>query len=246
MKKLLVAVSSEVLLQALMEELWQDYCVIPCTDGETAHVLLQKEDPEFAILDLMLPGMDGVGLLQTARIAGVKTRVIAVSYYISDYLVQSLEQLQVSYFIRLPCRSQILAERLRDMDRHYEGETGWTRAAQELLAVLGFRVNSVGYRTVLTALEIFRKDPNQKITKQLYPAVAQICGGTGIQVEKAIRSAIESAWMCRNEEIWRCYFSLGQNGKVVRPTNADFLARVLLYTQSRLPDAASWEKNSAV
>jgi two-component system phosphate regulon response regulator PhoB len=38
----------------------EGYEVLPCTDGEEGLEMVRKEDPDLVLLDLMLPGMDGL------------------------------------------------------------------------------------------------------------------------------------------------------------------------------------------
>ena len=81
---------------------------------------------------------------------------------------------------------------------------------------------------------IILKDFSQSITKELYPAVAEVVGGSSQQVERSIRNAIEIAWKKRNPEIWSRYFDnqIGENA--VRPTNAEFITRLAHYIEQEL------------
>jgi len=63
-------------------------------------------------------------------------------------------------------------------------------------------------------------------------------------VERSLRFAIESAWKRRNEQVWRLYFPAGKNGKVVKPTNAVFLSRIVECLQRSTTDQK--EENIAV
>ena len=76
------------------------------------------------------------------------------------------------------------------------------------------------------AILILAQDPEQTVTKELYPAVAARCGCASINVERAIRSAIESAWKKRDERVWQQYFPPAGDGACRRPTNAEFLNRI--------------------
>ena len=103
----------------------------------------------------------------------------------------------------------------------------WPRSTYaEVLDVLGDYPAVIGFDIMLLALELYSKDPHQRITSQLYPAVSAACNGTVTQVEKAIRDSIESAWKERNEPIWRMYFTPARSGSIPKPTNGEFLARV--------------------
>ena len=83
-----------------------------------------------------------------------------------------------------------------------------------------------GYSCVREGILLTIQNPDQRITKELYPAVAAICGGNALRVERAIRSAIESAWMNRDDRVWRMYFPPDATGQIPRPTNSEFISRL--------------------
>jgi hypothetical protein len=75
--------------------------------------------------------------------------------------------------------------------------------------------------------ELHRQNPS--ITKEIYPAIAVSFATNPKLVERSIRTAIETAWLHRDNDIWRLYFPPGANGEIPRPTNADFVARLAEY-----------------
>ena len=98
----------------------------------------------------------------------------------------------------------------------------------ELLLQLQFKNNLDGYRYVVTGLPMFAQNPQQTLTKELYPAIAKLHGKSGGQVERSIRNAIEIAWLRRDERIWRMYFSPAPDGSIPRPTNGQLLHTLML------------------
>ena len=83
-----------------------------------------------------------------------------------------------------------------------------------------------GYTYLREAILERIRDPNQSVTKELYPTVAALCCATAIQVERSIRSAVAAAWTRRDEQIWRLYFQPEPDGILMRPTNAAFISRL--------------------
>ena len=226
MKKILIAMQSPELSAQLEQSLCGQYHVLCCSDGLEAAEAITLFAPDIIVLDLYISGIDGVSLLELARDSGQKQQVLAVTPYISDYILRSLERLEVSCLIRTPCKSCHIAARILDLAAFQEEEAIPGREAGRVLASLGFKMNTLGFDIMLLALELYSKDPHQRITSQLYPAVAAACNGTVTQVEKAIRDSIESAWKERNEPIWRMYFTPARSGSIPKPTNGEFLARV--------------------
>ena len=78
-----------------------------------------------------------------------------------------------------------------------------------------------------------RENPNQSITKELYPNVAKICGGTSGRVEKAIRNVIHDAWLRRDERNWAILFPPDRQGRVSVPTNSEFITRIAFGGQNK-------------
>lgn len=225
MKKILIAMDSQLQSQQLNLQLSGQYCVAVCNCGEDALNIIKKFQPDLMVVDLFLSDIDGVSLLELFFASGIRPRVIAISPYISDYVTAALERLQVNCLLRSSCNIKYLAARIVDL-LNWE-ETPTTQAKIDyILAVLGFKMNTSGYRITRLALQLYVQNPNQAITSSLYPSVAHGCGGTVTQVEKAIRDSITGAWKDRNDQIWSTYFTIGKNGKVSKPSNGDFLARI--------------------
>lgn len=53
--------------------------VAPCADGRQALALWQSQQPDVVMLDLSLPGLDGLEVLQQARTAGLATPVLILT-----------------------------------------------------------------------------------------------------------------------------------------------------------------------
>ena len=86
--------------------------------------------------------------------------------------------------------------------------------------------NGKGYTYLRESIPIYAKDPQQAITKELYPAVAKLCGSSVDQVERAMRTAIERAWKRRDDQIWRLYFTPQSDGSIKKPSNSEFISRL--------------------
>ena len=56
-------------------------------DGTEALELIEQREPDLAVIDLVLPGTDGVSLLRQLREEGLKTRVIVLSAFCADQVV---------------------------------------------------------------------------------------------------------------------------------------------------------------
>ncbi len=89
-----------------------------------------------------------------------------------------------------------------------------------------------GFCYLKYAIERFYREPGH-LQKDIYPAVAErysidISSG---QMDAAIRTAIEEAWRRRDDGVWRCYFQPDRNGRIRKPSNAEFIARIAVFVE---------------
>lgn len=230
MLKLLIADGTEEFRLALADTLRGAYVVRTCQEGMETLQMIQSFKPEVLVLDLMMPGLDGITLLQKTAEIGLRPVVLATTRFANDYVMEKTAQLGVGFVMVKPCDIGATVARIADLTQRV-GPPAVTQpdsrtAASNLLLALGVPTKLRGYACLREALLEAMHDPGQSVTKELYPAVAGICGGNAVQVERSIRSAIHAAWSCRDEQIWRLYFQPGPDGAVPRPTNAAFISRL--------------------
>ena len=235
-KKLLIAVAGEDFRMALQGYLQDSYFIRLCREGNETLQALESFRPDVMVLDVMLPGVDGVTLLQRAQARGLHTTVMAIIRFQSDYLLDALERLRVGYVMTKPCEISAIAARLEDMlaekqeeDQEVTQPDVYT-LVDNALRELSFQPASHGYPAVREAILEAIRQPGQQVTKTLYPAVGKICGGNGEQVEHAIRRMINKAWDYREQEVWDRYFGIGTGGTVTKcPRNKEFILMLAEY-----------------
>jgi DNA-binding response OmpR family regulator len=57
----------------------EDFNVLMAADGTTGKELALKEQPDLILLDILLPGVDGIALLRELRARGLKSEVIILT-----------------------------------------------------------------------------------------------------------------------------------------------------------------------
>ena len=57
-------------------------------DGVTGMDLIRKCDPDYVILDILLPGMDGLAVLERIREEGLRTKPILLTSVIRDEIAE--------------------------------------------------------------------------------------------------------------------------------------------------------------
>lgn len=227
-QKLLIADPSEEFRLALTEAFQDHYHVLNCANGRDALSILRSEKCAVLITELMLPQLDGISLLQITASERCRPAVLVVTSFISRHVLQTLSQLGVACVMRKPCDVDAIVLQiagLRSMPGlAYPGNRAWNPRdfIRRQLLSLGIATKHKGYAYLQEAVLCMAADPLQSLTKELYPAVAEIFGSDWELVERSIRSALDAAWKRREEWIWEQYFP----GLNKRPTNAAFISRL--------------------
>lgn len=86
MKKVLIVDDEQSILMLLEYNLAQaGYDVVTAMDGKKAYKLIQKEAFDFIILDVMLPGMDGMDVCRRVRQDRIKTPILMLTAKDDEY-----------------------------------------------------------------------------------------------------------------------------------------------------------------
>ncbi len=229
-RRLLIADGTEEFSLALAEALSGAYELRSCRTGLEALELVSTFRPDILVLDLMLPGLDGLSLLQSTPVMELKPIVLATSRFVSDYILQSIARLDVGYLMLKPCDLKATVSRIADLSQRVKPPVVTmpdprTRITNALLT-LGVPTKLRGYTYLREAIQIMSHKRGLSITKELYPEVGQRCNASASNVERSIRSAINAGWNRRDEEVWRLYFGNKTEGTLRRPTNAEFISRL--------------------
>lgn len=228
--RILIADGSEEFRCELTQALRGSYIVISCGEGKQTLELLEDYRPELLVLDLMLPGLDGITLMERIKNMHLHPAILATTRFVSDYVVTAAQQLGAKYMMIHPCDIQGTIERIADLHQLAERPAALLpdgrSMVSNMLLTLGVPTKLRGYYQLREAVLLMAANPGQSITKELYPSVAKLCDATAQQVERAARSAIRAAWEQRDERVWRRYFQQNAQGNVPRPSNAEFITRL--------------------
>lgn len=229
MYKVLIADSSEELSQALLEKLNNDFQVFVSHNGIRALDMIRTVHPDILLINMALAGMDGLMILDIVHALGLHPVAIALLNSMDSYIQSCLTSRGVVYTYLQPCSVKSVVSRIEELGRHMSGASPLKAAdaLEHTLRILGVRTKLTGYTCIQEAVHQLLRDPEQSLTKEVYPKVAAICGGTTMRVEKAIRSAIVDTWKRREDEIWRVFFPPDHNGQLSCPSNGDFLSTVV-------------------
>ncbi len=226
--RLLIADCDEEFARMLEDTLSGHFAVRTCGNGIRAWELVESFQPSVLLLELMLPGLDGISLLHKLRQSSHKPGVLVLTSLQTAYTRRTLQQLQVDYMMLKPCDLQALSLHLETLAAALQPTAlpmpdPRQRTAQ-ILRALGFSPKVSGFHYLQLAIPMYAADPRQAITKELYTAIGQQCGKNAQLVERAIRAAIDTAWRHRDEQLWRQYCRTAPDGAVPRPSNGDLIA----------------------
>ena len=225
MYKLLIADASEAYTDALTAVLKHEFQLEICHDGETALERLRSFAPDILILNLMLPYKDGLTVLQES--AHRPRVILAITPFVNGYVEYRALSLGVQFLMIMPTVNS-LRVRLMDMiSTAFAPKADLPSQTIVHLHALGFQTHLDGYRQLCIGIPLFAENPNIRLSKELYPVIAQSMGYPDSRtVEHSIRKSIESAWRHRDVAVWAKYFPPRVDGYIPCPTNKEFLSRI--------------------
>lgn len=242
--RLLVADTSEAIRESLREILSSSFDMRICQDGRTALELLHRFRPDVLVLDLMLPGIDGLSLLQTAVDADIVPAVLATTRQQNDYILDTAYRLGVSYIMMRPCEIGALVDRIRDLSQKSIRRTvplDLPSQVKCILVRLGFPTKPRSYGLLRDAILWLAEHPGAFLSKELYPAVGKLHGASATSTEKDIRTLIHSIWEIRDDRIWQLYFPPDKTGQIPRPSAGAFLSRIVESLPTRMERETAWD-----
>lgn len=208
-------------------------------NGLEAINLIRDEKPDLVLLDIIMPGMDGFGVLQHIQLMPKESRphVIVITALGRDDFIRRAIALGVSYYMVKPIDIHVLLDRIRDVIRHSEvpaaplpilplpGQSMDEKLSNIFLSV-GIPAHIKGYQFLREAVKLVVNDHNMigAITKELYPTIAHHFATTPSKVERAIRHAIEVAWNRGRVDTLNKTFGCTVALPSEKPTNGEFIA----------------------
>ena len=236
MQTIMIAARSQSFCCALAEIAKGRFETVVCEDGHQVLKQFSLKKPDAIVLDMELPGMDGISILSAFHSNGYTVPVVALTACTqSTYLMQMVVKYKVDCVIAKPCTAAAVLKNICEIlacDDHDEQQGDIERQIDTMLLELNFNAQRKGYHCLVEAIKQYEADPTQQITKSLYPAVAKACGGSSGGVEHAMRTSIYDAWSHRNESLWHMYFPAGKRSDNA-PANGKFIAKMTKCLRNR-------------
>lgn len=213
----------------------QSYEVVGVThDGISALEMIEGEKPDLVILDIIMPMLDGLGVLEKCRNMERRPQFIVMSAVGHDDITFRAINLGASYYVVKPFDMVEFMRRMKQFVAGNEPEpTHYRRISNESmedrvsyqLRDFGVPMHIKGYQYILDSVLIVIKDPSTlgKVTKAIYPPIAKMHDTTPSRVERAIRNAIDLTFARGNQaSLSKLYKADEDSDKKV--TNSEFIA----------------------
>lgn len=224
-------------------------------DGEEAYSDIIRLKPDVALLDVIMPQLDGIGVLEKLNQSKIEKNPIKimVSAVGQDKITQKAIALGADYYIVKPFDIRLLTQRIKEIKnedpekmkdvivnreikspyitmgkREEKSKDNLEAAVTNIIHEVGVPAHIKGYQFLREAIimSVNNIEMINQITKQLYPDIATKYGTTPSRVERAIRHAIEVAWGRGDPKTTENIFGYTVSADKGKPTNSEFIAMI--------------------
>lgn len=239
--KLLIADDNREFCELLKEFInrQEDFALVGVAyNGLEALELIKENNPDIVVLDIIMPHLDGIGVLEKLATGVIMPRpkVIMLTAFGQESVTQRAVDLGADYYILKPFDFSVLATRIRQLSEgvnvsqyiSVSKPRNMDVAVTNIIHEMGVPAHIKGYHYLRDAILMVIDDINLlgAVTKELYPAIAHQYQTTPSRVERAIRHAIELSWDRGNIDMMTKLFGYTINLERGKPTNSEFIAMV--------------------
>ena len=197
------------------------------------YLISNSSEYDLAILDILLPQIDGIKILQEMKNNNINKKTMILSSFKDDYTIRRLQSYGVSYYMLKPIDLDILNGRILDLFDEaekvkYSNDSTIEVEVSSMLHNLGIPSHVKGYKYIREGIMLLysSEDSMHLITKEIYPEIALKFNTTSSRVERAIRHAIEISWIRGDLKLMENIFGNSIDFERSRPTNSEFLTTI--------------------
>ncbi len=244
MHKIVILESNEEFLSELKNcfEEQADYSICGVSgSGSVGIGLINQYKPDVVLLDTVLSGEDGFGVMKYIKENAPACNVFVVSGFTDDKLVSKAISRGAKYYFIKPVAAATVCERIKDVLEEQSAEylvaaqtrdkrrvTSLDEKISNIFISIGIPPHIMGYQYLREGIKMTIDDSTiiNNVTKKLYPEIGAKYNTTASKVERAIRHAIEVAWNRGRIEAINSIFGVRVYIGNERPTNSEFIALV--------------------
>ncbi len=237
------------LLSDIMKEDKDIEVVGTAGNGIDALSIIKDKSPDIVLLDLIMPKLDGLGVMEKVRNSNDYKKTpafIVITAIGQEGVTENAFELGANYYIMKPFDNDMILTRIKQikgvlhnklveplkatafenkqqyMERNLESDV------TNIIHEIGVPAHIKGYQYLRDAIMMSVNDTEMlnSITKLLYPSIAKRHKTTPSRVERAIRHAIEVAWSRGKMDTIDDLFGYTVNNGKGKPTNSEFVALI--------------------
>lgn len=167
--------------ESLANELESDAITVVGTalDGISALKQIESLKPDVVIMDIVMPGLDGLGVLKRLNEDDDHPEVIMLTALTQEEFVRRAIELGAKYYMAKPCEPAVVKGRILDiigLERLEQKEiSGLDIQISKIFMTIGIPAHIKGYYFLREAIKMVTDKPDtiNRITKELYPTIAQ-------------------------------------------------------------------------
>ncbi len=209
-------------------------------NGEHIISIIDEKKPDVVILDIIMPHLDGIGVLERINTTGGKRpKIIMLTAFGQETITQRVVELGADYYVLKPFNMEVLVRRIRQLAGMITTERPQVTAqaikaksvdveVTNIIREIGIPAHIKGYQYLRDAIMMIISEIELlgAVTKVLYPMIAEKYSTTPSRVERAIRHAIEVAWNRGNIDMINRLFGYTVKLEKGKPTNSEFMAMI--------------------
>jgi len=206
------------------------------SDGEEALDYIKRYPGNFdcIIIDLLLPSMDGVTIIEKINELGIRAKIFVLSGYKDTPVLRNMSKYNIGYYMIKPFSLESLELRLKDVlvnDERFDFKAEPSKKISKMLHTLGVPSHIKGYIYIREGISLMMESPDMVggITKEIYPEIAKKYNTTPSRVERAVRHAIEISWNRGDYDTMEDIFGHSVDYDKAKPTNSEFIATIADY-----------------
>jgi len=214
--------------------------VASVADGTEITDAVRSSNPDILVMDIIMPRRDGfMALEELGRLEeGLRPKVIVLTGLARDDFITRAIGLGASYYMVKPFDMHLLYSRIVEVAGSGQPATEAAESATpsesvdeqitNLFLTLGIPAHIKGYQYLREAVRMVveNREVINRITKELYPGIADRFDTSASKVERAMRHAIEVAWSRGRLDTVNRMYGYKVFDAMDKPTNGEFISCV--------------------
>lgn len=195
------------------------------------YILNNQNSFDIILMDIIMPEMDGISILEEMKKNNIKKNVIILTSYKKESTIKMISRYDVDYYMLKPFDMNALEKRIievvaPDSEEAIVKSNNVEIEISKMLHSLGIPSHIRGYQYIRESVYMMYENPDMigGITKSIYPEIAVRFDTTASRVERAIRHAIEVSWARGDYDLMEELFGHSVDYDRSKPTNSEFIA----------------------